>query len=82
MSSSSNVQYHVIFHPMSSGVGDGNRAPMAEISSSYSTLKAALRSRSAPPEPGYIAVKITDGRGHVIRERTAGQHIAGNGSVW
>jgi hypothetical protein len=82
MMSSSVVQYNVVFHPTSFGVGEGNRGPKAEVFLPYATLQGALQGRDTPPEPGYIAVKITDHNDQIIRERTAGHHIAAPGSVW
>jgi hypothetical protein len=77
------MQYHVVFHPESLGVSEGNRGPLGEVRVSYPTLDDAIRNKDAqPPRSGYVAVKIIDDTGKIYRERSAGQHIASSGSVW
>lgn len=77
------MQYHVVFHPMSLGVGEGNRGPLGEVRVSYLIHDDAIRNKDAqPPRSGYVAVKIIDDAGKIYRERTAGQHIASCGCAW
>lgn len=78
-----NPQYHIVFHPISAGVGVGNRGSLAEITVPYPTLEVAiLRQDGPPPASGYVAVKIVDDTGKVCRERTIGQHVAAISSMW
>jgi hypothetical protein len=75
-------QFYVVFQPGSTGVSEGNRGPSNEIRASHPSLEAALLGKDWPLKTGFIAVKITDGSGEILWERTAGQHVAANGSVW
>jgi ribosomal protein S27E len=75
-----NPPYHVVFHPNSAGVSEGNRGATEEKRSGpYPTLEKAIFAKNdRTPWIDYVAVKVIDEAGRIHWERAAGHHVAGS----